>query len=133
MKNPLRFIIIDDDPINNTLCSIVIRNALGKVDIHSFTLPESGFEFISSVYQKEEEEEDADVLLLDINMPSMSGWEFLEHFENLNESVKDRFKIYLLSSSVDERDKERAYRQKHVVDYITKPLDIQKLKLITED
>jgi CheY-like chemotaxis protein len=66
--------------------------------------------------------ESTSIILLDLNMPIMSGWEFLERFEELDEIIKKQVKIYILSSSVDPRDKERAGKNKDVEDYIVKPL-----------
>jgi CheY-like chemotaxis protein len=62
------------------------------------------------------------VLLLDINMPLMSGWEFLERFDNMKDEVKNLFRIYILSSSVDPRDKQRSYANKNVKAFLVKPL-----------
>jgi CheY-like chemotaxis protein len=73
------------------------------------------------------------LLLLDINMPIMSGWEFLEMFDNLDFEVKDRVKICILSSSIDERDKVRSYANKNVLEFLVKPLtdkDIQRLTMM---
>jgi len=126
MRNIGRFIVIDDDELNNTLCRIVITHALGKIDVKTFTRPEVGLDFIASEYSKVIDETPA-VLLLDINMPTMSGWEFLEEFEKLNETIKKQLSIYILSSSVDERDRERAGQHEYVKDYIIKPLKIERV------
>lgn len=67
-----------------------------------------------------------DVIFLDINMPVMDGWDFLEEFEAL--SGTENVIIYVLSSSVDPADAERARSYPHVKDYITKPLNREKLK-----
>lgn len=92
-----------------------------KPDILTFTNAAQGFEYIQSQYAANRDETQT-VLLLDINMPVMSGWEFLERFDNLGEDVKKRFKIIILSSSVDERDKERSYANKNVNAFMVKPL-----------
>jgi CheY-like chemotaxis protein len=55
-------------------------------------------------------------------MPVMSGWEFLERFDSLDESIKKRISIFILSSSVDSRDKARSYANKNVRDHLTKPI-----------
>ena len=121
MKDISRFVVIDDDPVNNALCKMIINLALGKMDVKTFTLPEKGFQFIKTEYTMKMNGATS-IILLDLNMPTMSGWEFLEHFEELGEVVKKQIKIYILSSSVDPRDKERAGKNKNVEDYIVKPL-----------
>lgn len=118
MSRSVRFIVIDDDVINNMLCSIVLGKIEPGSEIETFNIPEQGFAFIqqSSVYDF------INILFLDINMPSWSGWEFLEHFDTLDETIRRQVKIYILSSSIDPNDYKRAMENKHVTDYIVKPL-----------
>ena len=71
------------------------------------------------------------LVLLDINMPSMSGWEFLEMFDNLDYDVKERVRICILSSSIDDRDRERSYSNKNVADFLVKPLTDKDILRIT--
>ena len=61
----------------------------------------------------------------------MSGWEFLEMFDNLSFDIKERVKICILSSSIDERDKERSYTNKNVVDFLVKQLTDKDIERIT--
>ena len=121
MKTPIRFIVIDDDSVNNMVCRFVIKSAAGELEIQTFINPETGFGYIEKEYADNENEMPI-VLFLDINMPTWSGWEFLENFEKLNEQIKKQIKIYMLSSSVDLKDIERARSNPYVVDYIVKPL-----------
>ena len=123
MKTPARFIVVDDDKINNMLCRIVIENAAGNVEIQTFNIAEKGFEYIEKEYADNKKIKPA-VLLLDINMPGWSGWDFLENFQKLDEKIKKLIKIYMLSSSVDSKDIERAKSNPNVVDYIIKPLKV---------
>lgn len=116
-----RFIAIDDDPVNNLICKMTIELVAEKPEIITFTNPAQGFEYIQSQYAANRDQTQT-VLLLDINMPVMSGWEFLERFDNLGSDVKSKFKIFILSSSVDERDKERSYANKNVNAFMVKPL-----------
>jgi len=121
MKTPTRFIVIDDDSINNMVCRIVIKSAMGQSEIQTFIDPETGFRYIEKEYD-DSENAIPTVLLLDINMPNWSGWEFLENFEKLEEKIKRQINIYMLSSSVDAKDIARAKSDPNVVDYIIKPL-----------
>lgn len=117
---PVRFIVIDDDPISNLLCQISIKRYHETAEIVTFTQPDKGFEFIVDEYSQRANPQSA-VLFLDINMPIWSGWDFLDFFEKLTDKIKDRFKIYIMSSSIDGADKLRAANNKHVIDYIVKP------------
>lgn len=121
---PSRFIIVDNDPVNNLLCSLAIKDAVVNADILAFTNPLKAFEYLSAY---NESDNSMNILLLDINMPIWSGWDFADHFENLDEKIKKRFKIYMLSSSIDNDDKLRAVENKNVVGYIEKPLTEEKV------
>jgi len=121
---PSRFIIVDNDPVNNLLCSLAIKDAAVNADILAFTSSFKAFEYISAY---NENTNSMNILLLDINMPIWSGWDFADHFEKLDEKLKKRFKIYMLSSSIDNDDKLKALENKNVVDYIEKPLTEEKV------
>ena len=126
---PIRFIIIDNDPVNNFLCSLTIRDAQDEVEIQTFNFPEKGFKYLATEYVNTASHT---VLLLDINMPAWSGWDFLDNFEKLDDKIKQQIKIYILSSSIDANDKQRARENKNVVDYIEKPLSEKKVLSMLE-
>lgn len=115
------FIVVDDDAVNNLICRKVINHVFPKADLQIFVNPETALTYIKSIYS--ESFEKATILFLDINMPVLSGWDFLEEFENFDKHIKEQLKIYMLSSSIDELDKERATKNKNVSGYIEKPLN----------
>ena len=121
---PLRFIIIDNDPVNNLLCRLAIEDAVVDAEILDFTDPLKAFEYISAYNESNNR---MNVLLLDINMNIWSGWDFVDYFEKLDKKIKTHFKIYMLSSSIDNNDKLRAVENRNVADYIEKPLTEQKV------
>lgn len=121
MNNKLRFIVIDDDPLNNTICRLTIKKALGEVDVVTFTDPHEGFEYVGTSFNGGNDHSPA-VLFLDINMPIMNGWEFLERYENLEYHVKEHIRLFIVSSSVDSKDVERASINKNVIKYLPKPV-----------
>jgi CheY-like chemotaxis protein len=132
MRDPC-FLIVDDDPLNNKLCELVITNrkvANGLAKLISFTEPEKALQYIRDTYAQPGA--NLTILLLDINMPVINGWQFLEFFEQFDEQVKQYFKIYMLSSSVDNRDIERAQNCSYVMDFISKPLKKEKVQEIIE-
>ena len=126
MKN-YKFVLIDDDAISNRLCKLNMRIYNKDIEVVDFTSPEEGLRYLSSQIR---EDHSSFVLLLDINMPTMSGWEFLASFEKIVESIEFRIIIYMLSSSVDPRDQERAYSYKSVQGYLEKPLKLENLVAI---
>jgi len=122
MERIAHFIVIDDDQINNMLCKYSIRQVNGELETTTFLEPEKGFEFIVNTYSAASAAMPS-VLLLDINMPKWSGWDFLDKFEKLDAHIKNQIKVYMLSSSVDPKDIEKAKTNSNVVDYIVKPLN----------
>jgi CheY-like chemotaxis protein len=130
MNVSTRFIVIDDDEFNNKICSVTLEKIDKDANIKTFLSPVEGFAHIVTEYSRTDHNESA-VLFLDINMPVMNGWEFLERFDELDPSIKKRLKIYILSSSVDKRDIEKAKANKNVVHYLIKPLTKETIRLIT--
>jgi CheY-like chemotaxis protein len=113
------FIVVDDDSTNNLICKFAIQKASPGAAIQLFTEPEDALREI-----KENHEVGGPTLLfLDINMPSMTGWEFLEIFKEFDAETMQRFTIYILSSSIDDRDRIRANNNPLVSGFLSKPLN----------
>ncbi len=73
------------------------------------------------------------VIFLDLNMPIMNGWEFLEHFEKITNDNRKKTAIYIISSSVDPRDLERIKNYQVVNSYILKPISKDDLNSVLEN
>ncbi len=120
METPVRFIVVDDDPTNNFICKVSLNNFFGKsTDVLLFEEPEIALAYIKKEYERSNVKT---ALFLDINMPGMTGWDFLDQFENFSEEIKQQFVIYILSSSVDQRDKDKAGANVHATGFLSKPL-----------
>ena len=129
MDNDLKFILVDDDDLTNLIHDMTLKDALGeKVLVETFEKPEEALEFIQNTYA---ENSDHTILFLDINMPGINGWEFLERYEKFSPAVKSRINIYILSSSVDPRDVRRAEENKNVLGFLSKPLSAENISSIT--
>lgn len=68
-----------------------------------------------------------DYILLDINMPIMNGWEFLDEYKRLNIDPTGKTKIFIISSSVFSNDINKARSYPLVKDFISKPLNVDKI------
>ena len=130
MSSIKNYIVVDDDLWNNNICAFNIKKALGKVEVNSFLIPEKGLAFIEDEFIKDIQ---PTILFLDINMPSINGWQFLEQFEKFSDDIKNNIIIYMLSSSINHRDIEKAKANKHVKDFISKPLLHDVILMVAND
>ena len=124
MASALQFLIIDDDKMNNFICNVTIKNCFRDAIVTSFEQPVEALGYIRTTFALNPV---STILLLDLNMPVLSGWDVLDELEKCDASVLNQLHIYILSSSVDQRDMERAKNNPHVVEFISKPLKKEKL------
>lgn len=68
------------------------------------------------------------IILLDLQMPDMNGFEFIDEFDHLPEALRQKVRIFMLSSTIDTRDIEKAKASQHIIDLLPKPLEIPFLK-----
>ncbi|TQO38336.1 response regulator receiver domain-containing protein [Arenibacter algicola] len=121
--------IIDDDPIFVFGSKILLRNNSFASD---YLICQNGKEALDVITPLIESEESLpEVIFLDLNMPIMDGWEFLDEFGKLSE--ENNIRIYILSSSVDSRDIERAKNYGMVNGFIAKPLTDAKIKELAQE
>ncbi|MEO8146393.1 MAG: response regulator [Bacteroidia bacterium] len=121
-----KFILIDDDPNQNILNKIIIRKSFGRsTDVISFSDAEEGVQFIETEYALHPTPA---VLFLDINMPTLTGWEVLKKLHRVMvEVIRSSLRIYIISSSIDPRDRQRADDDPIVTGYIEKPITMETL------
>ncbi len=68
-----------------------------------------------------------DLILLDINMPIMDGWDFLDEFVKINPLIKKEITIYMISSSINPSDIERAKGYSEISKYLVKPITLDEI------
>jgi len=115
-----RFIIIDND-VNALLLSNAIRSVIAAADISVFSCPESALRYIVSEYSGNRKADYA-ILFMDIDLYPVTIWEFLREFEELDPKTRGYVSIIALSFSGDLHNKERALTNKHVKNYLEKPV-----------
>lgn len=125
MKNKLTY-IIDDDKLTVKLMSILISKNKFCEEIQSFYNAQHAIDKL-----KQNDLEGGflpDAILLDLNMPFMDGWQFLDEFILL--SLKKEISIFIMTSSIDPADIEMAKKYSVVKQYIMKPITAEKLNTL---
>ncbi len=118
--------IIDDDPIHQRIAQILISKNQIFDEYSSFMDAPSALDFLQ-VHAKNSEDL-PEVILLDLNMPIMDGWTFLEEYQKVKDLLSKDIKIFIVSSSVDEKDRLRSEEFSTVKGFICKPLSPDILK-----
>lgn len=118
MKNIL---LIDDDDTNNFLTRITIKKTNLGIVIHDCLNGQEGVDFFQDL-QKNPNSVSPDIILLDLNMPILNGWQFLDEFQKFNSNAH----VYIMSSSNYPEDTEKAANNPLVKGYIVKPLTKEK-------
>jgi len=126
MKNVL---LVDDDEIFNFLSTKILERMGVANDIHVALNGEEALTLLNNYYQGSVSV--PDVILLDLNMPIMDGFGFLQAFKRLSLPKMDRIKIVIVSSSQDPQDVQKA-RELGVAYYLSKPLTEEKLLSVLE-
>ena len=115
----LHFIVIDDSKLDCFIAEKVIRNTGKGESIKSFLQAKEALEYISTTPPDENVNT---IILVDIQMPVMNGFEFVEAFEKLPESITSCYTIYVISSSINENDIYRLHNYASVRQFLNKPL-----------
>lgn len=117
--------IIDDDPIQALLLERMLHKQQLCNRLYIFKNGQEAFDHLKSLVSTPEQF--PDVILLDINMPVMDGWGFLEEFKNMRPHIGKKILLYMISSSIWQEDIERAKSYSEVTDYIVKPVTMDEL------
>lgn len=131
MEKELKFImLIDDDLAANYFHKIIIEDAKIGEKLKVFPSGQEALDYLASA--KERNYALPDLILLDINMPRIDGWQFMEEFKRLGVWESSYTRVVMLTTSSNPRDKERADKIEEIVDLINKPLSVEKLQKLKE-
>ncbi len=130
MSDTKKIMLIDDDEVNNFICEETIRESDLGVEITTYTSAEKALRFIQA--NNTDPLKLPDLIFLDINMPIMNGWDFIRAYRELTIPDDLRPAIIMLTSSLFEKDKDRAKQYEEIADFITKPLTTERLYTIAE-
>jgi CheY-like chemotaxis protein len=119
----INMLVIDDDEINVFIIKKIIEKTGYAVSMISKSNGQLALDYLTALVKNGDPF--PQLILVDINMPLLNGWEFLEAYEKLN--MPEQTHMYMVSSSVYENDIEKAKSYKAINGFISKPLSIGRL------
>ncbi|HVD99234.1 MAG TPA: response regulator [Cytophagaceae bacterium] len=122
--------LIDDDEVYQFIFrrQVEISNLASQILI--FPNGQKGFDYLKNALK--DPGSLPKYIFLDINMPIMDGWQFLEEFSAIKNELTEDIHIYLVTSSIDERDIEKANKISDVKEYLIKPISEHKILQVFE-
>ncbi len=122
---------IEDDEVTQLLHKIEFEDAELIVNIEEAWSGQIALDYFAALNKEEDPfSKIPDLILLDLNMPVMGGWEFLELFSKDYPHFVERIKIFVLSSSINPEDKIRASKEPLVRAFLYKPLNEKDIEII---
>ena len=121
-----RVLVVDDDLIHQKIAQIMIDRHQIFDECDSFTDGQLAIDYLRD--NGNNPDLLPNVILLDLNMPNLDGWGFLDQFLSLYDNIKKEIKVYIVSSSVDTKDIVRSKIYPFVSGFISKPLSPEILR-----
>ena len=128
MSKSKYFFLVDDDQVMTYVNILTIEIYDSDAIIVDYISSAKALSFLKK--EAKENLNPPDIIFLDINMPELNGFEFLEKIKPLENSFLKNTEVYLLTSSLDKRDKEKAKNYSIVKGFLGKPLTEEMLKKI---
>ncbi len=110
-----KIMLVDDAEIANIIMKKIISFLMLNVDVFDFTNPDEAYEEMKTL--------NPDLIFLDLNMPWLNGWDYLEKMKKENYN----FKVIIVTSSTSYVDKERVVEFPNVIDYLEKPVSKEQI------
>jgi CheY-like chemotaxis protein len=128
-----KILFVDDDPITLMLCKKVIAKSSFANEIATAQDGEEALKYFNTLkYDNTKKITDKipQLIFLDLNMPVMGGWEFLDHFTSDAYAEFSETKVIILSSTIDPEDLERAKKHPVIIDFLSKPITTSMLEYL---
>ncbi len=126
---PKKILCVDDDPITLMLCRKVITKANFSDEVQSAKDGLEALQVFDNLIEGNNTDTYPEIVFLDLNMPIMDGWEFLEEFTKRTKTFP-KTKVIVLSSTVDPKDISKSKNYSVVLDFLPKPITVEMLDYI---
>ena len=123
----MHFIVIDDSKLDCFIAEKIIKNTGISESIRSYLQATEALDYIKSIPV---DEHTRSIILVDIQMPVMNGFEFVEAFEKLSPDLIKHYTIFIISSSINENDLSRVHNYATVKQFLNKPLTSNNLSVL---
>lgn len=125
--------LVDNNEIDNLINQKMIEASDIAENILTYTGAKGALEFLKNIDKITALRENAlpEVIFLDIDMPLMDGFQFLEEFDKLSDSIKENCSVIMLTSSMNPQDLSKAKKSSYVKKYINKPLTQDSLEKLS--
>ncbi len=121
--------LIDDEPMFNLINKKILQIAKFTDNVYCYVDASTALNELKQIVYSTPANFPG-IIFLDINMPGMDGWEFLDEFNKFDDEIKNKCKVYMLTSSIDPFDIGRSNHYDVIYDFISKPLSIEKLAVL---
>lgn len=123
--------LVDDDSIFQLTASRMLKATHQNANILQFGNGDEALRFLQA--NSESSENLPDIILLDVNMPYVDGWMFLDDYADLKKRLNKNILVYMVSSSIDPSDINRAKANQSVTDYLIKPISREQFIALLKD
>lgn len=128
MSEPLNFIVVDDSKLDCFIAEKIIKNTGRSASVNTFQQASDALVYIRTLQPLQE----PTIVFVDIQMPVMNGFEFVEAFEALAEEIRKGYSIFMLSSSINENDIAKVKGYSSVKQFLNKPLTNNAMTVVLE-
>lgn len=128
MSEPFNFIVVDDSKLDCFIAEKIIKNTGRSASVNTFQQASDALVYIRTLQPLQE----PTIVFVDIQMPVMNGFEFVEAFEALAEEIRKGYSIFMLSSSINENDIAKVKGYSSVKQFLNKPLTNNAMTVVLE-
>ncbi len=122
--------IIDDDDVYVNLVKKIINIKKLSDNLIIFKNGQEALDYSKAIFNNLTQDKFPEIILLDLNMPVMNGWDFLKEFTAIKPPANLKTTLYIVSSSIDKAEIERAKEFELVTDYLIKPVELNTFEAI---